>query len=78
MTSKTVDILESLGKKKTSQILVGFALETNNELSNAKENKEENLDAIILNSLADTVLVFSTRQIKSHLFQLWESIHLIL
>ena len=51
---KTVDILESLGKKKTNQILVGFALETDNELSNAKEKiKKKNLDAIILNSLAD-------------------------
>ena len=51
---KTVDILESLGKKKTNQILVGFALETENELSNAKEKiKKKNLDAIILNSLAD-------------------------
>jgi phosphopantothenoylcysteine decarboxylase/phosphopantothenate--cysteine ligase len=51
---KTVDILESLGKKKANQILVGFALETDNELSNAKEKiKKKNLDAIILNSLAD-------------------------
>ena len=51
---KTVDILESLGKKKTNQILVGFALETDNELSNAKEKiKKKNLDAIILNSLTD-------------------------
>ena len=51
---RTVDILESLGKKKTNQILVGFALETDNELSNAKEKiKKKNLDAIILNSLAD-------------------------
>ena len=51
---KTVDILESLGNKKTSQILIGFALETDNELSNAKEKiKKKNLDAIILNSLAD-------------------------
>ena len=51
---KTVDILESLGKKKTNQVLVGFALETDNELSNAKEKiKKKNLDAIILNSLAD-------------------------
>ena len=51
---KTVDILESLGKKKTSQILIGFALETDNELSNAKEKiKKKNLDAIVLNSLAD-------------------------
>jgi len=51
---KTVDILESLAKKKANQILVGFALETDNELSNAKEKiKKKNLDAIILNSLAD-------------------------
>ena len=51
---KTIDILESLGKMKTNQILVGFALETDNELSNAKEKiKKKNLDAIILNSLAD-------------------------
>ena len=51
---KTVDILKSLGKKKTSQILIGFALETDNELSNAKEKiKKKNLDAIVLNSLAD-------------------------
>ena len=51
---KTIDILESLGKKKTNQILVGFALETDNELSNAKEKiKKKNLDAVILNSLAD-------------------------
>ena len=51
---KTIDILESLGKKKTNQILVGFALETDNELSNAKEKiMKKNLDAIILNSLAD-------------------------
>ena len=51
---KTVDILESLGKKKSNQILVGFALETDNELSNAKEKiKKKNLDAIVLNSLAD-------------------------
>ena len=51
---KTVDILKSLGKKKTSQILIGFALETDNEFSNAKEKiKKKNLDAIVLNSLAD-------------------------
>jgi len=51
---KTVDILQSLGKKKINQILVGFALETKNELLNAKEKiKKKNLDAIVLNSLAD-------------------------
>ena len=51
---KTIDILQSLGEKKSNQILVGFALETDNELSNAKEKiNKKNLDAIILNSLAD-------------------------
>jgi len=51
---KTLDILGELGKIKSSQILVGFALENENEISNAKiklENK--NLDLIILNSLND-------------------------
>ena len=51
---KTVDILQSLGEMKSNQILVGFALETDNELANAKEKiKKKNLDAIVLNSLAD-------------------------
>ncbi len=51
----TCDILSSLGKeKKENQILVGFALETDNEEENAKEKlKKKNLDFIILNSLND-------------------------
>ena len=41
-------------KKKTNQFLVGFALETNDELSNAKDKlKRKNLDMIVLNSLND-------------------------
>lgn len=49
------DILASLGsKKKENQILVGFALETNDELANAKKKLEKkNLDFIVLNSLQD-------------------------
>ncbi|NAY90709.1 bifunctional phosphopantothenoylcysteine decarboxylase/phosphopantothenate--cysteine ligase CoaBC [Muricauda sp. JGD-17] len=48
------DILKSLGEKKTHQFLVGFALETDNELENAKGKlKRKNLDAIVLNSLKD-------------------------
>ncbi|MGX1929125.1 bifunctional phosphopantothenoylcysteine decarboxylase/phosphopantothenate--cysteine ligase CoaBC [Flagellimonas sp. 2504JD4-2] len=48
------DILFSLGEKKKNQFLVGFALETENELENAKGKlKRKNLDAIILNSLKD-------------------------
>jgi phosphopantothenoylcysteine decarboxylase/phosphopantothenate--cysteine ligase len=50
---KTTDILQQLGKiKNANQILVGFALETDNEEANAlKKLKEKNLDCIILNSL---------------------------
>ncbi|MEZ4917108.1 MAG: phosphopantothenoylcysteine decarboxylase [Chitinophagales bacterium] len=52
---KTKDILKSLGKiKSPKQILVGFALETNNEEANALEKlKKKNLDFIVLNSLQD-------------------------
>lgn len=58
---KTIDILKYLGENKKRQILVGFALETENELSNAKEKlKKKNLDAIILNSLKDKGAGFGT------------------
>ncbi|MFS4491477.1 bifunctional phosphopantothenoylcysteine decarboxylase/phosphopantothenate--cysteine ligase CoaBC [Maribacter sp. 2308TA10-17] len=51
---KNKDILLSLGKVKKNQFLVGFALETENELENAKGKlKKKNLDAIVLNSLND-------------------------
>jgi len=51
---KTKDILKSLGEIKTNQFLVGFALETNNELEHAKSKlKSKNLDLIVLNSLQD-------------------------
>lgn len=51
---KTKDILKSLGAIKTNQFLVGFALETNNELENAKSKlKSKNLNLIVLNSLKD-------------------------
>ena len=51
---KTQDILASLGSIKKHQFLVGFALETNNELENAtKKLKTKNLDLIVLNSLKD-------------------------
>lgn len=51
---KTKDILKSLGMSKNNQFLVGFALETNNELEHAKGKlKSKNLDLIVLNSLRD-------------------------
>jgi phosphopantothenoylcysteine decarboxylase/phosphopantothenate--cysteine ligase len=49
--SATTDILASLGKNKGKTILVGFALETNDELANAKEKlKKKNHDLVVLNS----------------------------
>lgn len=49
----TKDILAKLGEmKKEDQLLIGFALETNNEIENAKNKlKNKNLDFIVLNSM---------------------------
>ena len=51
----TQDIAQALGeRKKPGQVLVGFALETNNEVENALQKlKKKNLDMIVLNSLKD-------------------------
>ena len=52
---KTKDIAQKLGEIKTEkQFLIGFALETENELENAKRKiKKKNFDFIVLNSLND-------------------------
>ena len=51
---KNKDILMTLGERKKNQYLVGFALETENELENAQAKlKKKHLDAIVLNSLND-------------------------
>jgi phosphopantothenoylcysteine decarboxylase/phosphopantothenate--cysteine ligase len=51
---KTKDILASLGAIKKDQFLIGFALETQNEIENAKlKIQKKNLDLIVLNSLQD-------------------------
>ena len=56
----TQDILAQMGKAKQKQFLVGFALETNNEMNNAlKKLKSKNLDAVVLNSLNDEGAGFS-------------------
>ena len=63
----TQDILAFMGENKKDQCLVGFALETENELENARSKlKKKNLDAIILNSLKDEGAGFSgtTNKIK--------------
>ncbi len=53
--ARTADIIASLGKTKAAhQMLIGFALETNDELKNAASKlKRKNLDLIVLNSLKD-------------------------
>lgn len=51
---KTKDIALEMSKEKKSQFTVGFALETDNELENAKEKlKRKKFDLLILNSLQD-------------------------
>tara|TARA_B110000285_G_scaffold118352_1_gene134063 strand:- start:298 stop:1506 length:1209 start_codon:yes stop_codon:yes gene_type:complete len=61
----TKDILATMGKEKKDQFLVGFALETENELKNAiKKLKTKNLNAIVLNSLNDKGAGFSGDQNK--------------
>jgi phosphopantothenoylcysteine decarboxylase/phosphopantothenate--cysteine ligase len=55
MMVKTMDIALELGRlKRPGQLLVGFALETDNEINNATEKlKNKNLDFIVLNSMQD-------------------------
>ena len=51
----TPDILYNLGKEKKNQLLIGFALETDQEVENARlKLDKKNLDCIILNSLKDS------------------------
>lgn len=63
---KTTDILATLGSQKTNeQLLVGFALETNDEVENAKDKlARKNLDFIVLNSLQDKGAGFAGDQNK--------------
>ncbi|MGA3287127.1 MAG: bifunctional phosphopantothenoylcysteine decarboxylase/phosphopantothenate--cysteine ligase CoaBC [Bacteroidota bacterium] len=57
----TTDILATLGKKKRSMTLVGFALETKDELAGAKEKiRKKNLDLIVLNSFGKQNRVFGS------------------
>lgn len=53
---KTTDIARALGQqKRENQLMVGFALETDNEIANAKGKiQAKNLDMIVLNSLQDS------------------------
>jgi phosphopantothenoylcysteine decarboxylase/phosphopantothenate--cysteine ligase len=66
----TRDILSELGKKKKKgQLLVGFALETDNEVRNARKKLEEKrLDLLVLNSLRDPGAGFNGTDNKVTLF----------
>ncbi len=67
---KNPDIAATLGKiKKPNQKLIGFALETNDENSNAKDKlQRKNLDAIVMNSLRDKGAGFGTDTNKITIF----------
>jgi phosphopantothenoylcysteine decarboxylase/phosphopantothenate--cysteine ligase len=67
---KTKDILKSLGEKKTTkQVLVGFALETNNEREYALGKlKNKNADMVVMNSLNDKGAGFGTDTNKITIF----------
>jgi phosphopantothenoylcysteine decarboxylase/phosphopantothenate--cysteine ligase len=69
--TRTKDILKSLGeKKKPSQVLVGFALETNNEKQYALDKlKKKNADMIVLNSLNDAGAGFGHDTNKITIFE---------
>lgn len=68
---KTKDILKHLGSiKRHSQLLVGFALETSNEVSYAqKKLHEKNADIIVLNSLKDEGAGFGLDTNKITIFE---------
>jgi phosphopantothenoylcysteine decarboxylase/phosphopantothenate--cysteine ligase len=72
----TVDILSEMGKMKTNgQFLTGFALETENEITNAiSKLKRKNLDLVVLNTLADEGAGFGTETNKVTLIDKKENI----
>ena len=65
---KNIDIISELSKlKKPDQKVIGFALETENEIVNAKNKLEKKqLDAIILNSISDENTCFNSDKNKIH------------
>lgn len=67
---KTIDILKSLGeKKRRNQVLVGFALETENEIESALDKlKNKKADLMVLNSLNDPGAGFAVDTNKITIF----------
>ncbi len=65
---KNIDIISELSKlKKNNQKVIGFALETENEIANAKNKLDKKqLDAIVLNSISDENTCFNSDKNKIH------------
>ena len=67
--SPTVDILESLGKKKGNRVLVGFAAETDDLARNAREKmRRKNLDAIVANDVSRSDIGFESDDNEVRIF----------
>src|SRR5690625_942325 len=75
---RTKDILQSLGERKTTQFLVGFAAETSDHLRRGAEKlKRKNLDAIVINNISENgagfekntkiVIYLNNKREKTHL-----------
>jgi len=65
LLTPTEDVLAFMGHTKKNQVLIGFALETENELENAKAKlSNKNLNGIVLNSLRDKEAGFSVNTNK--------------
>lgn len=75
--TKTKDILKHLGQiKKPGQIVVGFALETNNGEEYARKKLEDkNADMIVLNSLSDDGAGFGHDTNKITIFDRYGGVH---
>ena len=65
---KNIDIISELSKQKNNnQKVIGFALETENEITNAKNKLDKKqLDAIVLNSIEDKNTCFNSDKNKIH------------
>jgi phosphopantothenoylcysteine decarboxylase/phosphopantothenate--cysteine ligase len=76
---KTIDIAATIGKqKKEGQLLIGFALETNNEVENAfAKLVNKNLDFIVLNSMNDAGAGFGYDTNKVTIIEKDHTIHQI-
>jgi len=77
---RTKDILKSLGEKKKDQFLVGFAAETTDPINYGKKKlKEKNLDAIVINNVAEEGAGFGVdTNIVTYMNKAQKEVHLTL